>query len=107
MLVADTQPQIHTYLKGGGGGGGDDGVDRGMGASVSLDTFLVYCSVLIITKTSLSKYTENFTTPPKKNENFRIKILIYFHISAQNIDCGYSLEPPRRCGSNEYPNLRF
>ena len=26
-----------------------------------------------------------------------------FLISAQNIDCGYSLEPPRRGGSNEYP----
>ena len=26
-----------------------------------------------------------------------------FHISAQNIDCGHSLEPPRRGGSNEYP----
>ena len=26
-----------------------------------------------------------------------------FHISAQNIDCGYSLEPPRRGGSNENP----
>ena len=25
-----------------------------------------------------------------------------FLISAQNIDCGYSLEPPRRGGSNEY-----
>ena len=24
-------------------------------------------------------------------------------ISAQNIDCGYSLEPPRRCSSNKYP----
>ena len=24
-----------------------------------------------------------------------------FHISAQNIDCGYLLEPPRRGGSNE------
>ena len=32
---------------------------------------------------------------PPKNENFRIKILIFFHISAQNIDCGYSLEPPQ------------
>ena len=30
-----------------------------------------------------------------------------FHISAQNIDCGYSLEPPRRCGSNEYPQSMF
>ena len=28
-------------------------------------------------------------------------------ISAQNIDCGYSLEPPRRGGSNEYHKLCF
>ena len=26
-----------------------------------------------------------------------------FHVSAQNIDCEYLLEPPRRGGSNEYP----
>ena len=39
-----------------------------------------------------------------KTENFQIKKFWYFfHISAQNIDCGYSLEPPRRGGSNEYP----
>ena len=25
----------------------------------------------------------------------------------QNIDCGYSLEPPRRCGSNVYPRFMF
>ena len=30
-----------------------------------------------------------------------------FHIFAQNIDCGYSLEPPRRGGSNEYPQFMF
>ena len=30
-------------------------------------------------------------------------VYIIFLISAQNIDCGYSLEPPRRGGSNEYP----
>ena len=30
-----------------------------------------------------------------------------FHISAQNIDCGYSLEPPWRGGSNEYPQSMF
>ena len=30
-----------------------------------------------------------------------------FHISAQNIDYGYSLEPPRRGGSNEYPQSMF
>ena len=33
---------------------------------------------------------------------------IIFLISAQNIDnCGYSLEPPHRGGSNEYHNLCF
>ena len=30
-----------------------------------------------------------------------------FHISAQNIDCGYSLEPPLWGGSNEYPESMF
>ena len=30
-----------------------------------------------------------------------------FHISAQNIDCWHSLEPPRRGGSNEYPQSMF
>ena len=38
-----------------------------------------------------------------KNENFQLKKSDIFHISAQNIDCGYSLESPRRGGSNEYP----
>ena len=32
---------------------------------------------------------------------------IIFLISAQNIDCGYSLEPPHRGGSNEYPQSMF
>ena len=26
---------------------------------------------------------------------------------AQNIDCGYTLEPPRRGGSNEFPQSMF
>ena len=30
-----------------------------------------------------------------------------FHISAQNIDCGYSLEQPCGGGSNEYPQSMF
>ena len=81
----------------------------------------------LITKTRLFKYTENFTitTTKKKNnnkkkkkkkktkkkkkkrENFQTKKSDIFHISAQNIDCGYSLEPPRRGGSNEYPQFMF
>ena len=34
-------------------------------------------------------------------------VYIIFLISAQNIDYGYSLEPPRRGGSNEYPQSMF
>ena len=30
-----------------------------------------------------------------------------FLIFAQNIDCGYTLEPPRRGDSNEYPQSMF
>ena len=30
-----------------------------------------------------------------KNENFQLKFLDIFLIFAQNIDCGYTLEPPR------------
>ena len=30
-----------------------------------------------------------------------------FLIFAKNIDCGYTLEPPRRGGSNEYPQSMF
>ena len=62
-------------------------------------------SYIYIMKNILFKYIENFTT--KKNENFQIKISYIFYISAQNIDCGYSLEPPRRGGSNEYPQSVF
>ena len=32
-------------------------------------------------------------------------VYIIFLISAQNLDCGYSLELPHRGGSNEYHNL--
>ena len=41
-----------------------------------------------------------------KTENFQIKNSDIFHIPAQNIDCGYSLESPWRGGSNEYPQSR-
>ena len=44
---------------------------------------------------------------PPKIENFQIKKSDIYHISAQNIDSGCSLEPPRRGGSNEYPQSMF
>ena len=42
-----------------------------------------------------------------KNEIFHWKMFDIFLISAQTIDCGYTLEPPRRGGSNEYPQSMF
>ena len=61
--------------------------------------------VKFITKTRLFKYIENFTT--KKIEYFQIKNPDIFHISVQNIDCGYSLELPLWGSLNEYHNLCF
>ena len=57
-----------------------------------------------ITKT----YLYNFD--PFKPHFYIVKVgftgvYIIYLISSQNIDCGYSLEPPRRGGSNEYHNL--
>ena len=57
-----------------------------------------------ITKTSLFKYTENFTT---KNWKFSDNNSDIFHIYAQNIDWVYLLEPPLRGGSNEYQQSMF
>ena len=54
---------------------------------------------LSITKTRLFKYIEHFTTKQGKFSDKKKSDIS--HISALNIDCGYSLEPPRRGGSNE------
>ena len=42
-----------------------------------------------------------------KIENFQEKNFDIFLIFAQNIDCGYMLEPPRRGGSNVYTQSMF
>ena len=34
-------------------------------------------------------------------------VCLFFLFLLQNIDCGNSLEPPRRGGSNEYPQSMF
>ena len=59
-----------------------------------------------ITKTCLYKFD------PLKPHFYIVKlgftgVYIIFHISAQSIDCGHSLEPPRGDGSYEYHNLCF
>ena len=74
---------------------------------ISLKLYQLFCYGLkmCITETRLFKYVENVTS--KKLKIFRHKISNIFHNFAQNIDCGYSLEPPRRGGSNEYPQSMF
>ena len=42
-----------------------------------------------------------------KNEDSQMKNTDISRISPQNIDRGYSLEPPRRGGSSEYPQSIF
>ena len=34
---------------------------------------------------------------------YKTGVNLFFLFLLKNIDCGYSLEPPRRGGSNEYP----
>ena len=65
---------------------------------------LLTCKRVSITKTRLYNFD------PLKAHFYIVKlgftgVYIIFLISAQNIDCGYSLAPPRRGGSNEYHNL--
>ena len=59
-----------------------------------------------ITKTRIFKYIKKkIRTKNRKFSNKKKSDI--FHIPAQNIDCGYSLEPPWRGGSNEYQQSMF
>ena len=83
------------------------------GGGTELMTIVLYCFSIspfhhldIITKTCLYNFD------PFKPHFYIVKlgfteVCIIFLISAQNIDCGYSLEPHRRGGSNEYPQSMF
>ena len=59
-----------------------------------------------ITKTCLYNFDPLKPRFCKVNLGFT-GVYIIFLISAQNIDCGYSLESPHRGGSNEYPQSFF
>ena len=75
---------------------------------VPIENWCVYVSVFVCV-ISLRKYAylDILKILPPKNKIFQIKNSNILHISAQNIACGYSLEPPRRGGSNEYPQSIF
>ena len=65
-----------------------------------------FLSLGIITK------TRQYNFDPLKPHCYIVKlgftgVYIIFLITARNINCGYSLEPPRRGGSNEFPQSMF
>ena len=60
----------------------------------------------LITKTCL------YNIDPLKPNFYIVKLgftwyTSFFLFLPKNIDCGYSLDPPRRGGSNEYPQFMF
>ena len=80
-----------------------------------MTVFRTYCEISLHIRTDKALIRHYFTKTrlvilkilqPKKGK-FSDKKSDIFHISAQNIDCVYSLEPPRRGGSNEYPQSIF
>ena len=75
----------------------------------------VYYSLytLFLAKSSFFTHYNYYINTTNKDFFFRCKNLFHwmnfdiFLIFAQNIDRGYTLEPPRRGGSNEYPQSMF
>ena len=76
-----------------------------MRVAIDCGFFCAARSFLPITKTRPCNITD--FSQVVKIENFKLDFFYIFHIFAQNIDCGYSLEPPRRGGSNVYPQSMF
>ena len=69
---------------------------------------IIIIIIIIIIFITLRKhaYSNILKISPPKNE-FSDKCSDIFHISAQTIDCGHSLELARRGGSNEYRHSMF
>ena len=65
----------------------------------------VYTYVFALRKHAYSNILK--ISPPQPWKFSDEKNLDIFHISAQNIDCGHSLEPPHPDGSNGYPQSMF
>ena len=71
--------------------------------SMVIKTVLETCSITKHSFYSTKKYEEKIL-----HLDFQLaSITRTFNMFAQNIVCGYTLEPPRRGGSNEYPQSMF
>ena len=88
-----------------GGGGGGGGSSRAVLYRFRLLAY-IYVFVSGITKTYLCDFD------PLRPDFYIVKLglqgyTLFFLFLLKNIDCEYSLEPPRRGGSNEYPKSMF
>ena len=63
--------------------------------------------ILSFSYENMPAYSNTLRILPTKNENVQMKNSGSFHISAQNIYCGYSLEPPQQGSSNKYSQSMF
>ena len=86
--------------------------------NINSNSLICYCPIRVELFMKYSPYigritkTRLYNIDPLKPHFYIVKmrftgVYIIFRISAQNIDCGYSLEPPRRGGSNKYPQSMF
>ena len=87
----------------------DRSVSKHLFSSVTLDELVIMESqiehaVISSFNMAVDPSSHNANTPMQytaifhgcKNVNFQIKTYIFLLIFAQNIDCGYTLEPPQR-----------
>ena len=76
---------------------------------LSLEANILLGALCFTNTISLRKhaYSNILKIVQPKTGKFPDKNYDIFLISAQNIDCRYSLELPRRGGSNEYPQSMF
>ena len=95
IILANAQEDLNSFIL------------RMFECTISLDKALITINLLfIITKTRLYNFD------PLKSHFYIVKlgftgVSIIFLFLHKNIDCGYSLKPPRRGGSNEYPQSMF
>ena len=78
-----------------------------VGLIVFLSSANLICQSTDISKCFIESHGIRDNESRLYTENFQIKIFDIFRMSAQNIDCEYSLELPRQGGSNKYPQFMF
>ena len=101
---------MNTLEGGGGGGWGENLANTEFSIKLILKTFThassdIHVLVLIRKTCPCNEY-------PLKPHFYIVKlgyagVNLFFLFLLQNIDCGYSLEPPRRGTSNVYPQSMF